>query len=129
MIQQSPQNRDYKKNIGDPYEIAFFYLNAGSLASSHIVRIEIPMWVAQNPAAVDQVHSLLLHQCSIAARYPYVLTRAHELAVITGLEKRQLDDMINTELFKNLQSPEKSPKLVTKEQTRAGRKQYRQPTP
>jgi hypothetical protein len=129
MIQQSPQNRDYKKNIGDPFEIAFFYLNAGLPGHSHIVRIEAPMWVAQNPAAIDQVHSLMLDQCSIAARYPYLLTRAHELAVITGLEKRQLDDMINTELFKNQQVAEKSPKLVTKEQTRAGRKQYKQPTP
>lgn len=128
MIQQSPQNRDYKKTIGEPFEIAFFYLNVGALGSPHVVRVEVPMWVVTADGAIDEVHSLLLDQCALTGRYPYCLTRAHEVAVVSNYEKRQLEEMITIELLKNRQHPEKSPKQISKEQTRARRRRYGQPS-
>ena len=128
MIQQSPQNKDYRKNLGDPYEITFFYLNVGSFTKPNIVRIELPMWVAQSEEAVDELHSMLVAQCALTGRYPYALTRAHELAVVSNFEKRQLEEMINVELLKHRQEVEISPKQTGKDQTRAPRTRYGQPT-
>ncbi|MFP4322518.1 MAG: DNA double-strand break repair nuclease NurA, partial [Anaerolineales bacterium] len=81
MIQQSPRNKEYRRQIGDAFEIAFFYLNVGTLSNPHIARIEVPMWVVEAPGAVDEVHGLVLSQCQLTGRYPYALTRAYELAV------------------------------------------------
>lgn len=128
MIQQSPQNKSYKYDVGDDYEIAFFYLNVGDELSPHIVRVEIPMWVARSPEAVQDAHALLLQQCRIMGRYPYCLTRADELAVVRGHEKQHLEEMINIELLRNRQPVEKSPKQLGKDQARASRRRYGQPT-
>jgi len=124
MIQQSPQNKAYKERLGDDYEIAFFYLNVGNAMKSHIVRIELPMWVANNPQAVSTVHSLLVDQCRKIGRYPYALTRADELAVVQSHEKAHLENYINTELLKNKQSVEQSPKEMGKQHARAKRQSY-----
>lgn len=128
MIQQSPRNKSYRLDTGLNYEIAFFYLNVGSVGRPHIARVEIPMWVAQLPEAVDEVHSLLVAQCELAGGYPYVLTRADELAVVGGQEKQQLNTLINIELLKNKQVVDSSPKQIGKGQARAGRRQHTAPS-
>lgn len=127
MIQNSPRNKDYK-NHGTSYEIAFFYLNVNSPYSSqlpHIIRVDIPMWVAQNKNAVAQLHALLLAQCEIQGRYPYAITRADEMAVVSQLEKMQLNEMINIELLRHQVEPEISAKLETKGHARGNRRQHR----
>lgn len=124
MIQQSPRNKDYKNDYGEPYEVAFFYLNVGNFFKSHIVRIEVPMWVAQETAAVNEVQTLIMEQCALAGRYPYVLTRADELAVVTNSERHQLQNMINIELLSNEQGVDKSPKALGKDLARAPRVSY-----
>jgi hypothetical protein len=128
MIQQSPQNRDYKKDLGQPYEITFFYLNVGTWGKANIVRVEIPMWVAESEGAVDEVQSLILSQCAKTGRYPYALMRADELAVIGSLEKRQLEEMIAIELLRNQQEVEVSAKQEGKSQARGKRQRYGQPS-
>jgi len=61
MVQQSPQNKAYRLR-GSRYEIAFFYLNVGTPQDTHLARVELPMWVARQPALVDRVHALLVDQ-------------------------------------------------------------------
>lgn len=124
MIQQSPQNRDYKRHWGQEFEITFFYLNVGSLYKPHIARIEIPFWVAQSDQAIEEVHSLVWAQTQLANPYPYVLTRADELARVSNMEKQHLENMIVVELLKHDQDVDKSPKLTGKEQTRSPKISY-----
>lgn len=104
MVQNSPRNLDYKQGEGGgpSYEIAFFYLKVASEYRSSIARIDIPMWVARDPQAVDDLHAMLVEQSSMQGRnpYPYALTRADELAVVTGRDKAKLDEMIHFELRK-----------------------------
>ena len=101
MVQNSPKNLVYKQR-GDSYEIAFFYLKASSGFRDTIARVDIPVWVARDKQAVDELHALLLTQCGMQGRnpYPYALTRADELAYVSGKDKAKLDEMISIELRK-----------------------------
>jgi hypothetical protein len=104
MVQNSPRNLEYKAGPGGgaSYEVAFFYLKTSSGYQSSLARVDIPMWVARDKQAVDELHALLVAQCAMQGRnpYPYALTRADELAVVTGRDKQKLEDMINVELRK-----------------------------
>jgi hypothetical protein len=99
MVQNSPQNLKFRER-GENYEIAFFYLKVATPSQSRVVRVDIPVWVARDPQAVDQLHALLLSQCQLMGRnpYPYALTRADELAVVSNKDKNKLQDMINVGL-------------------------------
>jgi hypothetical protein len=127
MAQNSPQNLEYKKR--EPaFEIAFFYLNVAEEGEApRIARIDVPMWVAREPAAVDALHALLLQQCAIQGRkrYPYALTRADELAVVSGHERAQVDQLIRIAMLENGLTPEESEKLQTKGLARGERRQHR----
>ncbi len=99
MVQNSPQNRDFKDR-GRDFEIAFFYLKVVSaLDETRVVRVDLPMWVARERAAVDAVHALLLSQCRLQGRvpYPYAIARADELAYVSYQDSRKLDEMIQAE--------------------------------
>lgn len=100
MVQNSPRNLEFKDRYGANLEIAFFYLNAGSPAQPHIVRVDIPVWVARDKRSVDELHALLLAQCRMQGRspYPYILTRAHELAVVSRDDERKLEKLIKAQL-------------------------------
>lgn len=124
MIQQSPQNKDYKQDWGQSYEVVFFYINVGRIGQPHIARVEIPMWVAKNPDAVREVHALLVSQCRMAGSFPYALIRADEIAVIRNADRQTMQELINTELIRQQQNPEISGKLVGKFNTRTGRQSF-----
>lgn len=121
-VQQSPQNKRYRDR-GESYEIVFFYLNVGQPHAYHLARVEMPAWVAKDPARVDEVHALLMAQCEMMWRYPYALTRADELAVVRSIERTQLDELIEIELRRNTQTVELSEKLEAKV-VRHGRRRY-----
>lgn len=76
--------------------IHFFYLNVGP----HIARVEFPAWVAEDAQMLNDLHAILIQQCRILGSrpYPYMLHRAHEIAVVKYEEKHQLNTMIATEL-------------------------------
>jgi hypothetical protein len=78
----------------------FFYLNTGRAGQPSLSRVEIPQWVAAEPDAVDLLHCALLLQCERMGTqpYPYILHRAHEVAVVSLDEKQHLIDMILLEL-------------------------------
>ena len=101
MVQNSPQNYLFKER-GISYEIAFFYLNVSTTERPHIVRVDTPLWVARETQAVAELHALLLAQCRMQGRnpYPYALTRADELAVVSGRDRDRLGQLIATELRK-----------------------------
>lgn len=88
----------------------FFYFNPGSPMTSEVsetsevlprmeprtlARVDIPLWVAQDPEAVALVHALIYDQCRLTGYYPYILTRAHELAVVGKLDADSLNDLID----------------------------------
>jgi len=83
--------------------IHFFYLNVGDKNKSSIVRIDIPHWVAKDIDALNTLHNVLITQAKILGHkpFPYVLHRAHEIAVVTHQEKFQIDQMLAAEIRNN----------------------------
>ncbi len=78
----------------------FFYLNVGRPGHPSLSRVEVPHWVAASAELLDLTHACLLAQSKhLGARpYPYLLHRAHEIAVISFDEHDQLENMIIAEL-------------------------------
>ena len=111
-----------------PYEqaghtIHFFYLNVGAPAQPNIARVEIPEWVASDSGPLGFAHAALVEQCRVtASAYPYVLTRADELAVITSAEKANFEQMIGVELLRRGVEARPSEKAATKAFARYGKR-------
>ncbi|HID50488.1 MAG TPA: DNA double-strand break repair nuclease NurA [Anaerolineae bacterium] len=97
-------------------EVCFFYLHPGD--GKHIARVDIPRWVADDPAVVDQIHALIVDQCKMA--YPYVLTRADEIAVILSQDRDYLEKMIAVGMGPEFALRRSSPKQSGKDVTRSG---------
>jgi hypothetical protein len=78
----------------------FFYLNVGETKHPSLVRVEFPRWVAEYPGKLNLLHAALLQQCRVmgARPYPYILHRAHEIAVVKFEEKKQVEAMLEMEL-------------------------------
>jgi hypothetical protein len=105
----------------------FFYINVGQAGHPKSVRVEIPAWVSEDEAKVDLLHLALLEQCAImgARPYPYLLHRAHEVAVVTLQEKQQIEQMLVIELRQSGgEVGETSGKQASKDSGNAGRKRY-----
>ncbi len=83
--------------------IHFFYLNVGDKNKPSIVRVDIPFWVANDTSALNILHKVLIAQAKILGHkpFPYVLHRAHEIAVVTHQEKFQIDQMLAIEIRNN----------------------------
>ncbi len=106
MVQNSPRNLEYKR-VNPSHEIAFFYIKVGTETRSNIARVDVPMWVARDPQALDDLHAMLVTQSTMQGNnpYPYALTRADELAYVSSKDKKKLDEMINLELRRKGISP------------------------
>jgi hypothetical protein len=95
--------------------VYFFYTDTGT----DLARVEVPEWTARQPALLDLVHAAVYHQCSFNNGYPYVLTRADELAVILGDEREALENLIVQSLVRHgLRWPELSRKAQQKQVAR-----------
>lgn len=112
MLQNSPRNLLYKKR-GVNYEIAYFYVKVTSGYQDAIARVDIPMWVARDRQKVDELHALIVAQSAMQGRnpYPYALTRADELAVVSGKDKAKLEEMIRLQW--RLNQPEIDPLVIS----------------
>jgi hypothetical protein len=75
-------------------EICFFYLKTGS-GEGQLARVDVPMWVARDKQALNDVHALLIDQCRIIGNYPYVITRADEIAVVGRRDQDELENRIH----------------------------------
>lgn len=95
---QSRSSKPYQAELG----LHFFYLSVGKAEQPYLARVEIPAWVAQDRAMLDNLHAVLVSQCRMigAQSYPYLLHRAHETAVVSLEEKDQVTMMIVNELRK-----------------------------
>ena len=80
----------------------FFYLNVGRPGHPHLARVEIPGWMAGDAQLVGQVQAALTEQATLMGTrpYPYLLHRAHEVAVVTLPEHQHVEEMIVTEFQK-----------------------------
>lgn len=78
-------------------QICFFYLHVPGATDEagepvygdegEVARVELPRWVADDPALVDLVHAVVLAECLKHDGYPMILAEAHERAVIRAREK------------------------------------------
>lgn len=93
---QSRSEKDYKGVLG----LNFFYLNVGTDGHPWPVRVEIPKWVADDKDQLDLLHAVLVDQCNVMGSkpYPYLLHRAHEVAVVKHEERFQVEQMLLQEL-------------------------------
>jgi hypothetical protein len=94
---QSTSAKDYR----DELALHFFYLNVSMEEKNpYLVRVEVPAWVAEDNKLLNDLHAVLVDQCQAISNrpYPYLLHRAHETAVVTRDEKKQVDTMISLEL-------------------------------
>lgn len=112
-ISSSPFNPILKEQ-GEAYQIAFFYINAGSPNDPAIARVETPCWVANDPAKLGQLHAAIWAQCQAPGRYPYVLARAHEVAVVTTQQRHELENMLANAMLNRGLRPQQSAKSFLK---------------
>jgi hypothetical protein len=119
---QAFSSSDYTGDIA----LHFFYLNVGRPGHPWLARVETPAWVAEEERELDCLHAVLLHQCRILGGigYPYLLHRAHEIAVVQREEQELLTEMILRERRRRgVSVGQTSHKQYYKDQT--GRKRYR----
>ena len=102
-------------------EVCFFYFNSGR---RHIARVDVPIWVAEEKDRLDAVHSLIYNQCQIMGDYPYVLTRADELAVVGYNDRESLDVMIANAMNRQGLAGRTTAKQSGKAVARAGRSRH-----
>ena len=93
---ESQSARQYEDDLA----LHFFYLNVGRKNKPWLARVEIPKWVADDSTMVDGLHAVLVQQSEILGvrPYPYILHRAHEEALISFDQERQIDAMLMREL-------------------------------
>ncbi len=132
----SPANKRFAEESPD-IEVCFFYLNAGSSnilldgeldplgEARAVARVDIPRWVAEDKAAVAAVHGLIYDQCRIQIGYPYVLTRADELAVVGRDDETNLGIMIDLAMQRAGVSGSRTAKQSGKDFARGGRRPHR----
>ena len=109
---------DTANRFKDDLALHFFYLNVGKKDKPHLARVEIPAWVAENPGLVGVIQAVLTEQaCIMGTRpYPYILHRAHEVAVVTMPEHQHVEEMIVAEFSRRgLALDEKSNKQYHKD--------------
>ncbi|MGD8464845.1 MAG: DNA double-strand break repair nuclease NurA [Anaerolineae bacterium] len=107
-VRGAADNREFQAR---GHAVYFFYINTGS----DLARVEVPEWVAHRPERLDLVQAAVYDQCQAGNGYPYVLTRADELAVILGEERDLLEGMIGRAMTQHgLDLPELSRKAQQK---------------
>lgn len=91
------------EQFNGPLRLHFFYLNVGFENLPQLARVEIPAWVAEDRDLVNTLHTTLIFQCRMTGSvpYPYILHRAHEIAVVGLAEREQIGAMIDIELRRN----------------------------
>ena len=105
-------NRRYEALTND--KIAFVYANMARTENEPMLaRLEIPGWVAADPRELDKAQAAIYANCEPEG-YPYVLARAHELAVVSAGERARLEEMLLGFMLRSGILPEMSPKARNK---------------
>ena len=97
------------------HRIVFFYLNVARPGDKRpiIARVEAPEWAADDTEALDLAQQAVYADCKLTG-FPYVLARAHELAVVGTAEHADLEAMVTQFLLRNGLLPETSAKAWQK---------------
>lgn len=82
-----------RDSYGD-HRVHFFYVNV----EEEIGRVEVPGWVADNPALLELTHTLVVDNARRGGGYPVVLQEAHEQAVVTGADREAFAAMVERAL-------------------------------
>ena len=117
-VNASPENME--KYMPGGHKIMFFYVNTGSAEQPGILRVELPEWVAVQPQQLALVHAGVVEQARFGGGFPYVLIRAHELAVVTWAQRGQLEQMVAGSMLRSGLSPTISRKAQGKQWTNGG---------
>jgi hypothetical protein len=121
-VSPSPVNERYAT---EGHCIGFFYVNVGDENQIEIARVEAPEWAYQSPALLDRLHGAVMAQCRLVTPYPYVLARAHELAIVTTDERRQLESFVEAALLRHGVRGQPSQKALLKSLTGGAKKSFR----
>jgi len=78
------------------HQVYFFYLRI----KDEVARVEIPRWVAVDEGLLTLVHALVLDQCHRGQGYPVALSEAHEKAVVTGADRENFWQLVESSLVK-----------------------------
>lgn len=113
---------NYRRFSDAGQNISFFYLRPPQ--ADDLARVDVPLWAAQQPGVIEQIHALLVDQCYILGRYPYILTRADEIAVVQPRDQEYLDGLIALELQRRGISGDLTGKQWGKEWTRATKSRH-----
>ncbi|MBN1260792.1 MAG: DNA double-strand break repair nuclease NurA [Anaerolineae bacterium] len=81
------------------HEIRFCYLNVGETGYPVVARIDAPSWVVEDAGTISLLHAALQHQTRVLHGNPYVLARAHELALVTSQDKALLESVLHRALM------------------------------
>jgi hypothetical protein len=106
------------------HRIVFFYANMARQAGDEnaiIARVELPEWAALDRHRLDQIVGALYADCELTGA-PYVLIRAHELAVVTSVERTEFESLLAQQMIRNGLSPQLSAKAAGKHLTAGGRR-------
>lgn len=79
-----------------PHTIYFCYVHVGT----EIARIEVPAWVAENPALLDSTLSLTIAQVQKGYGYPVALAEAHNQAVVRGGDRARFFSLLEREMIR-----------------------------
>ncbi|MGF1539423.1 MAG: DNA double-strand break repair nuclease NurA [Pleurocapsa sp.] len=97
--QRSPLYRSNLK-ILDLYEemqkIYFCYVNVGT----EVARVEIPAWVVEDTALLNQSLGIMLAQVHKGYGYPVALAEAHNQAVVRGSDRTRFFTLLEQQLIK-----------------------------
>lgn len=76
------------------HRVHFFYVNVGE----EIGRVEVPAWIALDPALLSLAHALVVDNARRGAGYPVALQEAHEQAVVTGADREAFRNLVERAL-------------------------------
>ncbi|AFY42514.1 DNA double-strand break repair nuclease NurA [Nostoc sp. PCC 7107] len=76
--------------------IYFCYVHVGT----EIARIELPAWVVENTAMLDQALGLMLAQVQKGYGYPVAIAEAHNQAVVRGGDKARFFALLEKQMIK-----------------------------
>ncbi|MGQ9902823.1 MAG: DNA double-strand break repair nuclease NurA, partial [Anaerolineae bacterium] len=80
----------------DGHTMRAFYLNVGR-DKPEIARVELPAWCA-DAASLDALTGILDRHCRMGGGYPFILKAAHEEAVLTRQDQREIERRLQSEL-------------------------------
>ena len=100
-----------------PHRVVCFYLHAGP----EIGRVEVPEWLAADPARLALTHAIVADQCRRGRfhgrlpGYPPALVEAHEQAVLDGQDRAAFEQMLERRLHRAGLPAELSAKRLSKQ--------------